>query len=305
MTGGPLSPEAIGVILAALSALTWASHFLFVRIGLEGGKVSEVLVIAVVTNLVLVVPASVVYYWPDLGLTPRSVALFALAGISSGLFARVFRYESTRRIGASRTAPITASAGLVSTVLAVLILDELLTPSHLAGIVLIVVGVMITSWETASDSGREESLHDLGVTLALPFLAALLYGVEPVIVKLALAEGTPFLIGMSIMILAAATSFLGYRRLRGTLEIRAPLLGPYGKWYLAAALAGTATFITYFAALDIAPVVFVIPIYQTVPLLVAGLSLVFLPQHLERVTWRLGVAAALVVAGATLVSLAA
>lgn len=305
MTGGPLSPEAIGVVLAALSALAWSSHYLFVRVGLDGGEVSETIVIALVTNLVLIVPASVVYYWPALGLTPRSVALFALAGIGTGLFARVFRYESTRRIGASRTAPITASAGLVSTVLAVLVLDELLTPSHLAGIVFIVAGVMVTSWETASDRNRDESLRDLGVTLALPFLTAVLYGVEPVIVKLALAEGTPFLIGMSIMILAAATSFLGYRRLRGALGIHASLVGPHGKWYLAAAVAGTVTFITYFAALDIAPVVFVIPITQTTPLLVAGLSLAFLPQHLERVTWRLGLSAALVVVGATLVSLAA
>lgn len=47
----------------------------------------------------------------------------------------------------------------------------------------------------------------------------------------------------------------------------------------------------------------VVPIIQASPLVVIALSAVFLPKRLERVTWRLVVAATVVVTGATLVSL--
>ena len=62
---------------------------------------------------------------------------------------------------------------------------------------------------------------------------------------------------------------------------------------------------TYFAALDMAPVVVVIPIFDSVPLLVVAFSALFMPSHLERVTWRVGVAAVAVVAGAVIVTLSA
>ncbi len=45
------------------------------------------------------------------------------------------------------------------------------------------------------------------------------------------------------------------------------------------------------------------PLLQLTPLLVAGLSVVFLPRRLERVTWRVGASAFVVVVGATAVSL--
>lgn len=304
----PTSAPLVGTVLTFTGALSWAIHYLFIRLGMERRGVSDVVLVTVVLQAVIVVPIAVAIYGPGrgltLGLTIESVALFAAGGLASGLLGRVFQYESTRRVGASRTSPIVASAGLVSAILAVVVLEESVTLFHVAGIILVVVGVAATSWETASDA-PDEPLRETGVALIFPLVSAIFYGVEPLFVKLGLRSGTPALVGLAIMAVAAAVTYGAVRRLRGPIGLRASLTG-IGGWYaMAAGIAGAIGFVFYIWALSIAPVVVVLPLFQTVPLLVVGLSFIFMPSRLERVTWRLGLAAAVVVLGASIVSLAA
>lgn len=198
-----------------------------------------------------------------------------------------------------------ASAGLISTLLAVLVLRETLTPLHFGGILLVVTGVMVTSYETSRDAHESRSLREIGPSIAIPLVAAFFYGIEPVLVKIGLAEGTPYLVGMAVMILSAFIGFFGYRLATDSAAVFGLASDPGLRWYLASGVCGAIAFVTYFAALDLAPVVVVIPIFDTVPLLVVGLSAVFMPSHLERVTWRIAVAAVAVVSGAVIVTLSA
>jgi len=108
-----------------------------------------------------------------------------------------------------------------------------------------------------------------------------------------------------MMVFGAAVAFLLYRRTSGPLEIKGALTDPGSRHALAAGIGRSGTHLRYLTALSVAPVVVVLPVFQTTPLLVAGLSLLFMPHRLEQVTWRLDVAAAVVVVGATVVSLAA
>lgn len=304
----------LGVVLSAIGATTWALHYLFVRMGMREGTVTRAVYVALLSNVVLVVPVGVALNYPDLGLSPGAVVAFVFAGLCGGLLARVFQYRSIELIGASRTSPIVASAGLVSTVLAVLILGETLTVVHGVGIVMIVAGVAMTSWETARDRtasttvSLSESISRSRGSLApfaLPLLAATFYGVEPVLIAIGLEHGTPILVGMGVMIVAATVGYVGYYGVYGSLSVRTVVFDSAFPWYVAAGLAGTASFLLYFAALAVSPVVIVIPIFQTVPLIVLVLSVLFMPRRLERVTTRLIVAATVVVVGATLVSLSA
>ena len=59
--------------------------------------------------------------------------------------------------------------------------------------------------------------------------------------------------------------------------------------------------LAYFRALEIAPVVLVVPIVQILPLIVIGLSFLFL-KRLEVITWKLVLAAMSVVVGAAIVT---
>lgn len=300
------SDPVLGIVLSIVGALLWASQYLFVRVGMRKGSVMGAVFAALLVNLAIVLPIGVVHHYPDFGLTVTAAAAFALAGLSSGLFGRIFQYRSTEVIGASRTSPVVAASGLVSVVLAVALLGESLTIPHLIGVLLIVGGVVLISLETATDeSTRPSSRRDSFVLFGLPLLAAVFYGIEPVLVRVGLESGTPLLVGMSIAVVTSFVGFTGYARLSKPITFELDAHRPALWWYLGAGFTGTISYLAYFAALGVAPVVVVMPIFQSVPLIVIALSVVFMPASLERVTRRVASAAAIVVVGATLVSLSA
>ena len=58
------------------------------------------------------------------------------------------------------------------------------------------------------------------------------------------------------------------------------------KWYILAGLASTSMLIFLYTAIEIAPVVFVVPFLQTSPLFVVVFSYIWL-QDIEHISWRL------------------
>lgn len=290
-----------GIALSALAAVVWAVGNILIRIGTERGDVGDATVVVMGVNLALVVPPAIVISYPAYGLSWPAVGAFAAAGVTGLVLGRLALFAGIQSIGASRTTPIVSSSTLVSAGLAVWLLDESVTVGHAVGIVLIVGGVAVISWVTATDADRDESIREVGASLAFPLAAAAFLGLEPVLVRVGLDEGTPIPVGLAVMMTAAFASYVAYRRLRGWV-IAPPRTDPNLRWYVGAGLASAIGLVVYFAALEAAPVVIVVPIIQTSPLLVIALSAVLLPRRLERVTWRLVAGAIVVVIGATLVS---
>lgn len=293
----------LGIGLSLLAALLWAVHNVAIRIGTEEGGVADALIIVLLVNPVLVAPTAAIVHYPNYGLTVESTLAFVAAGITGLMLGRICLFGGIKAIGASRTTPVVSASTLVSAALAVWLLGESVTLVRGVGIVLIVAGVAIISWLTAADASRESSWRDVGLSFMLPLGAALFIGIEPILVRVGLDAGTPVLVGLTVMMGAALVSYVAYRRLRGQV-VHLPRRGRNRQWYLGAGVASTIGLVTYFAALEAAPVVVVIPIIQASPLMVIAISAVFLPERLERVTWPLVAAAAVVIVGATLVSLA-
>ena len=292
----------LGVFLASLAAVAWAVNNIAIRIGTADRGVSDALAAVMLTNAAVLAPVAAVVHYPDYGLSVRSIAAFGAAGITGLLIGRICLFRGIRTIGASRTTPVVSASTLVSAVLAVRFLDETLTAAHAVGILLIVAGIAIISWLMATDGGGPTSLRETGLLLALPLSAAFFIGIEPIFVRVGLDSGTPVLVGLAVMSTAALAGYVVYQRLRrGT--VRPPWHSPARRWYLVAGVSSTIGLVSYFVALTVAPVVVVIPIIQSSPLVVLGLSAVFLSRRLERVTWRLAAAAVVVIVGATLVSL--
>ena len=292
--------NAVGVALAATGALGVAGQSMFVRLGTDGGRSNDALLFVLLCNMVLIAPAAVLISYPDFGLTLVSIAAFVCAGTVATMLGRVFLFAGIQRIGASRADSIKASMPLFSTVIAVAVLGETLTPQHLAGIVLMAAGVGLVSLE----SSRSSLLPDRApwTLLLLPLIAAFLFGFEPIFAKIGFAEGTPFLVGLAIKTTAAATTWTAFLAWRGQLPTARQLEGNL-KWYLAAGFVASFAMVCYYAALDRAPVAIVVPIIQMSPLFVAVISFGFL-QRLERVSLRLVASASVVVVGAVLVTLA-
>lgn len=299
-----VSDWVLGVLLASVGAVGFAGQFLFVRLGTEAGDVADGVLVVLACNLALLTPPVLVLYSPpyvDL-FTPSSVLSFGAAGIAGMFVARLLTFKSIQEIGANLTSPVIASNVFFATIFAVVFLEERLTAVHFGGIVLIVAGIAVVSWETAAASGAEQSIRETGATLVVPLVAAACIGIEPIFISIGLAAGTPTLPGIVVMAGVATVGFVGYLRLTDSLR-PIPVRSASTAWFVAGGVSTTVGFVAYFAALEVAPVVLVMPLLQLTPLIVVGCSVLFLPRRLERVTWRVGAAAAVVVVGATLVSL--
>lgn len=297
----PVSDTLFGVVLATLAALMFAFQFLFVRLGTRDGSVSDVILVSLLCNVLIVVPPAVFLF--DRSMTFHAAAAFVGAGVFGSLFARICMFASIKRIGANRTSPIVASNALFATILAVLLLDESLTAIHFVGIVLIVAGIAVVSYETAESTAIDATRWDFAILLSLPLLAAAFIGLEPIFISYALDDGAGIVPGLAISVSVAFVGFLVYTAATDTLPSRSVIHEPFAKWYVGAGVATTGGLLAAFAALETAPVVVVAPVVQTSPLIVVALSALFLPRTLERVTPRIVAAAVMVVIGAIVVTL--
>lgn len=297
--------RVLGILLAVATALGWAGQYVFIRLATREGSVLDAMLVALVCNALLIVPAVAIWYYPAYGVTAVSAVAFAAGGIAGSFLSRILQFVSTKTIGASRTAPTVSSSALIAALLAVAFLGETLTAIHLLGIVLIVLAIAIVAMETSRRPPGTRPDEAPWRSMVLPLLAAVFLGIEPILLKIGFAEGTPTLVGLAIMVSAALVSYVAYQRLTAGMPSPDLVSAPELKWYVGAGVAGTVSLIAYFAALSLAPVVLVVPIIQTAPLLVVGISLLFLPRTLEHITWRLAAAAGIVVLGTIMVSLSA
>jgi drug/metabolite transporter (DMT)-like permease len=286
------------ILLPLSGAVILAVQALLLRMATRQGKVSDVLLIVLCVNTVLIIPIAAILSYPNYGLTGLSVVAFVGAGLIGTVLGRLAYFIGIQRVGASRAESLKASTPFFATIIAIMILGELTTGRHLLGVILIVFGIAIISWDQAKGPNSEEgSVKDL----LFPLLAALLYAIEPIFAKIGLNEGTPFFVGLAIKTLAATLGFLGYLWWHHDLPTSSDLSDNRLPWYIASGLANTVFIAAFYASLSVAPVVLVVPIIQASPLFVVVLSYLFL-QNIERVTRRLAIGALVVIAGGILVA---
>lgn len=199
--------------------------------------------------------------------TPRALAAFAAAGVVSTTLGRTLFYAVIKRVGAARAEPLKTSTPLYATVLAAVVLGERVTGPQFAGVLLIVAGVAVVSWDGAR--GAAGGVDPVGILL--PLAGALMFGLEPILAVVGFRAGAGVLAGLAVKSVAAT-----------------------------AGLANTGFLAAYYAGLSVSTVGVVVPIMQTSPLVVAAVSAVYF-RGLERVTPVL-VAGSAVVVGAALVS---
>lgn len=298
-----LGPTFIAIILALIAALAGASHNLFIRFGTEHGSIRDAFFVVMTISTVILVPAVLIYDYPSYGLTAISWLAFLGAGLIGTMLGLICLYGGIQTIGASRTTPIVASSALVATVLGIVLLGESLTAIHAAGIVLIVVGIAVIGWETSHENPDNLSRRELLLSLTLPFGAAIAFGLEPIFANYGFAEGTPATVGLAVKTAVAWAGFLVYFRLKGALPRLTKMRSADMRWYILGGFANTIFLLGYYIGLELAPVNVVVPIIITNALFVVVLSALFMPQRLERVTWRLIASAFVVVIGAIIITI--
>jgi len=291
----------LGVLLALLAAVAAASQSLSIRYGTVESDTADALVVVIGINAVVLVPAAFLLGDPIADLNLRSVAAFTAAGLVGTLIGRAVYFEGIKRVGSSRAEPIKASQPLHATLIAVLVLGEVVTPGHMLAMVAIVAGIAIITYEHGRSSNGAGDASYVGV--AFPFVAALFFGVEPTFAKLGFAEGAAVLTGLTVKTLTAGVGFVGYLWWKRGLPRPRDFDRRELPWHVAAGVANTVFMLGYYSALELERVSVVVPLVQSSPLLVILLSMLFVSDDLERITPRLVAGALVAVTGAIGVTL--
>jgi DME family drug/metabolite transporter len=289
-----------GVALAALAACGLAGQTLTIRLATQRGATVDVLFVVILVNITIYVPLTILLA-PNFSVTPTGILAFVAAGVTGTILGRAFFYSGIKRIGASRADPIKASMPLYATVLAVLVLGEHIPTEQFSGIFLIIGGIALITWEGSADD-RETSAGIPWTGLAFPLAGAFFYALEPVFASVGFGEEISILVGLSIKSISAFVIYYLYLRWRHTLPRLHEIPSTDFLWYILAGLFNTGFLLAYYAGLTVSSVGVVVPIMQTSPLIVIGISALFL-RDIETVTPRILAAACIIIMGSVIVTL--
>lgn len=190
----------------------------------NGGAMAVGLVLSQACTLLLNV-ALIAVMNPGLDqLTPVAFAAFALGGLAGTAIGRRWTYESVNLLGPSRSTTIRSASPVVTTLLAIVLLEEQVSLVRWAAILAVVSGAMLVSWTPGAGArgwiGR-------GVVYAV--LAAAIYGVRPLIVKIGLDEAN---IPLAAALIGAATALAYTLLFENRAQLRGVWLDAAFKWFL-------------------------------------------------------------------------
>jgi drug/metabolite transporter, DME family len=287
------SPLQLGIAYALLAGLLWGVSPLLFKHGLASSNVSTgTLIEQSISVLALIIIAAAQTGPGHFAISTEAVLAFMAAGAVGASFGKIFYFKGIDKVGVSKATSLKNSSPLLTTFLAVVVLGEELTFLVVAGVVLIVGGILVL---TRRDTGDEEQRSPLGY-FSYPFLAAVCFGINPIFKKVGLDAGSlPALgavitqaTGLAVMLTAGRFLHIKpkWERVPGMSLLYFTLAG------IVEAVGGLFTFY----ALVYAPAVLVSPIWRISPLITFILAR-FTLRGIEVVTLRDGVAASFIVGG--------
>jgi len=277
------------VVLAfALSAAFFVGLTnVLIRKGLDSTSRSQAILVSLITSVGIFWILNIAMDKLSLLLVPAA-ALFLFVGLLGPGVGRTFNIISLKRIGVSRTVPITGTAPFFATILAILLLGEEYSFYIFAGMALIIFGIFVLT-RRKENGLRVFDKKDLLIPLASAFFG----GSSMTVTKRALSALEDPLLGAGIALTAALLVVSIYivatgraRQLNFTRgEITFPVL---------AGCSTAAAFFLNFTALQIGEVSVVAPIFSAFPLFGVFLSHFFLKEQITGRTW---LGAAIIVLG--------
>jgi drug/metabolite transporter (DMT)-like permease len=294
------------VLLASIAAVSFAAGSVLAKRGLQNTNALTALIVS--SGVAALILGSVVLLDRPDNVTVNALWLFAAAGIAGDGVGRFSMLGAVDRLGPSLAIPIqTAAYPLIAVSGGVVVLSETVTLPQLFGAVTVVGGIWVLLAPGRDElSGADPSKPLSGMrwaALPLPVLAGVGFAVSDLFRKSGLDEtpdpafGALVAVGTMLTILVVATAAVP--RLRQQIKV-----GEGWGWLVAAGVSIAVALLTLFEALEGGAVSAVGPIIAAQPLAVVGLSWALL-HNIERVTLRMVIGAALVVAGVILIAVSA
>lgn len=287
----------LGELFALSASFTYAITLVCLRQGLRSG--SPLTAILFSSFFIATVSLAVTYMRGSLrASTFAPLFWFFLAGAVGQGLGNLNSFIGIERLGVSRSATIASSAPLWGAFFAVLVLGERPGAAILGGTVLIVAGVGLLA--TAEEPGRRGLRGWRQGGLLFPLAASLSFASIPIFNKLAFAHQKTPVVGVGVSFAAAGvTLLLGGLLLPAKGNFRVDRRALF--WFGLAASGHLVSSILLALAYMIGNVTTTLPLGRLAPLWVLLLSYFFLGE-LERINWRVVLAAALVVGGGVLIT---
>lgn len=203
---------SVGVLLAVIGTLFLATMSLTVRYSTIRTKSIDALLVTLLVNVVVLVLVAFMLSDPVGQLTARAILWFAGAGSVGTMLGRSMHFEGIKRVGANRAEPVKSTQPLHATIIAVVVLGEVVSVHHVVTLVAVVAGIAIITHEHGRLNADSADSGYAG--LAFPFAAAFFYGLEPTLAKLGFVEGASAFTGLLVKSVVALLGIAAYRLAR-------------------------------------------------------------------------------------------
>ncbi|MDH5557036.1 MAG: EamA family transporter [Alphaproteobacteria bacterium] len=259
----------LGAALALLSAVTFGMNNAAARRGVITGSVLQGLAITVPIGVPLFALLCLFTggFAALAGFSGDSWLWFSAAGIVHFIVGRYGNYRANKCMGAALSSPFQQMSLLVALMLALVFLDDFVTPLKLFGIVLVFLGpaVMLRGMRKGK---KKKSGSDFTPKYAEGILWGLVcafgYGVSPLLVQIGLAGGgmVDGIAGGLISYGAASVIVLALLMLPGNIAHMKGLDRTNAKWFTASGVFVFLAQVFRYMALAIAPVSVVVPVQR-------------------------------------------
>lgn len=293
----------LGALLALASAATFGLNNAALRRGVLTGGVLQAMAITVPLGVPLFLLACIAFGGLDslASFSQSSLFWLALAGVVHFVIGRYGNYRATQALGATLSSPLHQLSVPIAVTLALLFLDEVLTPLRMIGFVLVMIGPLMAAHrpKKMKFEPRLGEGYLWGTVSAIGYGCSPLFivyglGVNPTLVD-SLAAGLVSYSAAAIIVIAAVVIAGGFAYMR-SLDRTAR------NWF---AMSGVFVFISQmlrYMALAIAPVTVVVPIQRLSAVFRVIFSWIFNRNH-EVFTARVLISIAISVLGAVALTL--
>ncbi len=252
-----------GALLALASAATFGLNNAALRRGVLTGGVLQAMAITVPLGVPLFLLACIAFGGLDslAGFSQPALLWLALAGAVHFVIGRYGNYRATQALGATLSGPLHQLSIPIAVTLALVFLDEVLTPLRMLGFVLVMIGPLVAAHRPKKTKFEPR----LGEGYLWGTVSAVGYGCSPLFIVYglganatlvdSLAAGLVSYSAAAIIVIAAVVIAGGFAYMQ-TLERKAR------NWF---ALSGAFVFVSQmlrYMALAVAPVTIVVPIQR-------------------------------------------
>lgn len=286
----------VGILLALVTAVAWGSREILLRKAFEATRPVQGLLLTMGATFLIALIAAFAYessLWSQL--TAADVLLWVMIGVLHFPLAMTLYYQGIDSVGGSRTSVVSNVSAILTPYLGMGLLGEPSGLNMIAGVCATGVGVFMVS---ASNFDKTGWKWQRGIMYGL--LAGLVWSFTNLLTRFGLSE---LRVPMTALVIAGGIPllplFIFLILRRGGFAISE--LGRSRKLIAGSFLSGLGQ-VTLFAALALAPTVFVVPTYNLKSLVTVILAYTIIPKS-ERVNLLVILGALLAIGGIVLINI--